>query len=292
VAVLLSLALGAAFLWLSPRYAPLLPLLVALGFLATWLPAELWTHSFPRLGSSAYHQGVGARRSWIDEAVGSNANVGVLWTGGNALAVWQNEFWNRSVDRVYDLGTPLPGDMPSTRVSVDRSTGELRDAHGQPVADPYVLSTTSVELVGKKIASDPVKQLVLYRVTPPARTTTQITGLYDERVSPWSDAHVTWRRSACRGGALVVRVSSDNQLFKGVTQTLAIGGTTPARTLPLPNTTSRRLLRLPLSPRNGVCRVDFSISPTRRPIDFPRLGLRDPRPLGLHFDSIAYVRPK
>lgn len=294
VAVLVSIALGAAFLWLGPRYAPLLPVLVALGFLVTWLPIELWTHSFPRLASSAYHQGIGQDqpKSWIDGAVGQDAHVAVLWSGGNALAVWENEFWNRSVDRVYDLGLPLPGDMPSTRVKVDQVSGVLRDAHGKPIDDRYVLTSATVELVGTRVASDPAKQLVLYRVTPPARTVTQITGLYDERVSPWSSAHVTWRRSACTGGELDVTVSSDNQLFKGVTQTLVLGGTTPAQTLQLPYTTTRRLLRLPLASQHGVCRVDFSISPTRRPIDFPRLGLRDPRPLGLHFDSIAYVRPK
>ena len=133
---------------------------------------------------------------------------------------------------------------------------------------------------------------MLYRVTAPARTTTQVTGLYDEAVSPWSQGHVTWRRSDCRGGVLTVRVSSDAQLFRGVTQTLAVGGTTHAQTLQLAPTTSRRPLRLPLVPRSGVCRVDFSISPTRRPVDFPRMHLSDPRSLGLHFDSIAYVPPK
>ena len=57
-------------------------------------------------------------RSWIDGAVGRDAHVAMLWTGGNALAMWENEFWNRSVDRVYNLRAPLPGDMPSTHVKV------------------------------------------------------------------------------------------------------------------------------------------------------------------------------
>jgi glycosyltransferase involved in cell wall biosynthesis len=289
--VLISLALGAAFLWLGPRHAPLLPVLVAVGFLATWLPLELWTHSFPRLASSAYHQGVGAQRSWIDRAAGRDAHVALLWTGGNELAAWENEFWNRSVDRVYNLGAPLPGDMPSTRVTVDRSTGVLHDRLGRPITAPYVLTNRSVQLVGKRVASDPAKQLVLYRVTAPARTTTQITGLYDEAVSPWSTGHVTWRRSDCRGGTLAVRVSSDTQLFRGVVQTLAITGTTPAQRLLIVPSTSRRLIRLPLTPRAGLCRVDFSISPTRRPVDFPRMHLSDPRSLGLHFDTIVYVPP-
>jgi glycosyltransferase involved in cell wall biosynthesis len=285
IAVLLSLVLGAAFLWLGPRHAPLLPVVVALGFLATWLPLQLWTHSFPRLGSSALNQGIGGQRSWIDAAVGRDAHVAVLWSGGNVLAVWENEFWNRSVDRVYDLGGPLPGDMPEIRVTADRSTGVLHDARGHTVADPYVLTHRSVELVGTPVASDPGKRLVLYRVQAPARTTTQITGLYDDPVSPWSSGHVTWRRVQCRGGALKVALRSDTTLFKGVTQTLAITGTTPARTLHLAPSRQPTLL-LPLAPVKGICRVDFRISPTRSP------GASDPRQLGMHFDLIRYVHPK
>ena len=286
VAVLVSLALGAAFLWLPPRHAPLLPVLVVLGFLATWLPLQLWTHSFPRLASSAYNQGVGAQRSWIDAAVGRDAHVGILWSGGNALGVWENEFWNRSIDRVYDLGQArLPGDMPEVRVTANRSTGVLHDAHGRELADTYVLTSSAVALVGKEIASDTAKRLVLYRVTAPARTATQITGLYDEPVSPWSNGHVTWQRSQCRGGVLQVALRSDTTLFKGVTQTLAISGTTPTQTLHLP-AKAHTALRLPLTATGGVCRVDFRISPTRSP------GGSDPRQLGLHFDLIHYVQPK
>jgi len=282
VAVLLSLALGAAFLWLGPRHAPLLPVVVALGFLATWLPLQLWTHSFTRLGSSAYHQGIGAERSWIDAAVGRDAHVGVLWSGGNVLAVWDNEFWNRSVDRVYDLGGPLPGDMPETHVTADRSTGVLHDAHGHTVSEPYVLTHNSVELVGTPVASDPAKHLVLYRVAMPARTTTQVTGLYDDT---WSTGHVSWRRSQCTGGVLKVALRSDTNLFKGLMQTLTISGTTPASTRHLAPS-DEPALRLPLTPVNGVCRVDFRISPTRSP------GASDARQLGLHFDVLRYVRPK
>jgi hypothetical protein len=286
VAVLLSLALGAAFLWLPARYAPVLPVLVAVGFLATWLPLQLWTHSFPRLATSAYNQGVAAQRSWIDAAVGRNAHVAVLWTGGNSLSEWENEFWNRSIDRVYSIGTPLPGDMPSTPVTVDRASGVIHDRDGKPIAASYVLANTGVALLGKPIASDPAKQLVLYRVSSPARTTTQIAGLYDEPSSPWSSGHVTWRRFDCRGSALSVVLRSDNQLFKSP-QTLAISGTTPAQTLTFaPGAT--KTLRLPLSPKRGVCRVDFSITPTHRPVDFPQLKNPDTRSLGLHFDSIRY----
>src|SRR5207302_707161 len=137
----------------------LMPLLVIALF--AWL--ELWTHSFPRLASSAYAQGIGKPgKSWIDRAVGRNAHVGVVFAGGNQLAVLENEFWNRSIDRVYGLGARLPGDMPEIQTSVDPATGRLRG-----VTELYVLAPRTVQLIGTRVAADPAKELVLYRVTQP-----------------------------------------------------------------------------------------------------------------------------
>jgi glycosyltransferase involved in cell wall biosynthesis len=293
VAVLLSLTLAAAFLWLPRRYAPALPVVVALGFLVTWLPLELWTHSFPRLASSAYAQGVGpGHESWIDRAVGRDAHVAAIWAGGNDLSVWENEFWNRSLDRVYDLTTPLGGGMPSTRVAVEQATGILRGAGGETIGERYVLAPKTVNILGRAVARDTAKELVLYRITPPARITTTITGLYPEPVSPWSNSHPAWTRYQCAGGALSVVLSSDSRLFHGVVQTVRISGTTPARTVPIRPTTSGKRLTFPLTPQNGVCRVAFAISPARRPSDYPQLHRNDSRLLGLHFDAISYRAPR
>ena len=286
VAVLLALALAACFLWLPRRYAPVLPALVAVGFLLTWLPLELWTHSFPRLASSAYAQGVGKPdKSWIDRAVGRNAHVGVVFAGGNNLAVLENEFWNRSVDRVYGLGARLPGDMPEIETSVDPATGELRG-----VTERYVLAPSTVQLVGTRIAADPAKELVLYRVTQPVRITTRVTGLYPTvpGVEAWSRGHVSWIHSQCTGGTLSVKVSSDAKLFAGTTSTVAISGTTTSRILTVSPTTVDRPITLKLTPSNGVCRVDFAISPTRVPAKV-EAGNSDTRRLGLHFTQPVYT---
>ena len=290
VAVIASIALGAAFLWLPRRYASLLSGLVALGFLATWLPVELWTHSFPRLSRSAVAEGVGVRdRSWIDRAVGPDARVAVLYSGGDKLAVWENEFWNRSVARVYELGVHLGGDMPETNVSVDRRTGVAHDAAGVPIRERYVLSSTRVSLVGQRIAEDASKQLVLYRVAGPVRTTTQISGLYPGNYHPWSNQHPVWTRAACTGGTLTVTLESDDRLFKGVTQTVTVSGTTAARTLRVPSTTAGKTYVFRLVPRHGICTVAFAITPARRPSVFLHTG--DTRLLGLHFDEIRYSPP-
>ena len=280
VAVLLALALAACFLWLPRRYAPLLPALVATGFLVTWLPLELWTHSFPRLASSAYAQGVGTKeKSWIDRAVGRNAHVGVIFAGGNNLSVLENEFWNRSVDHVYGLGARLPGDMPEIQTSVDPTTGAL-----QGVTERYVLAPSTVQLVGKRIAADPSKQLVLYRVAQPARVTTRVVGIFPTKpgVEAWSRGHVSWIRSQCTGGTLSVKVSSDEKLFPKA-QTLTVSGSTYTIA---PGTTDRSFT-FPLTPQNGVCRVDFAVSPTAVPAKVEP-GNHDTRRLGLHFTPFVY----
>jgi hypothetical protein len=142
------------------------------------------------------------------------------------------------------------------------------------------------------VARDPAKNLVLYRVSPPARTTEQITGLYDDPTRPWSTGQVTWQRVDCRGGALNVEVSSDTTLFHDVVQTLSISGTTKPRTLRIPPNTDHRLVKVPLVPQRGLCRVVFKISPTRVPANFPELQRNDQRRLGLHFDSRRYTPPK
>jgi len=203
--------------------------------------------------------------------------------------VWENEFWNRSVSRVYELGVHLGGDMPETDVSVERRSGVVHDEQGRPIQERYVLSSARVALVGRPIAEDSSKQLVLYRVTPPVRTTTQIRGLYPGTYHPWSGPHLTWTRAACTGGALTVTLESDNALFHGLVQTVAVSGTTGAHTLRIPATTPGRTFVLRLVPKHGVCTVSFAITPARRPSVV--LHTSDTRLLGLHFDEIHYSPP-
>src|SRR5439155_3013392 len=89
IVVLVCLALGAAFLWLPRTWAPVLPALVAIGFLCTWLPLQLWSHSFRSISIGAYFQGLkDQQRDWIDRSVGRDASVAVLWqAGGNPFTV-------------------------------------------------------------------------------------------------------------------------------------------------------------------------------------------------------------
>jgi hypothetical protein len=119
---------------------------------------------------------------------------------------------------------------------------------------------------------------VLYRVTGPVRTATQVTGWYADT---WTAPHVVWRRHACQRGVLRFNLRSDSGLFPGVTQRIAVSGTTVGRVILLP-TTKSRTVSLPLEPQAGACKVVLDVTPSRKPA-------ADPRRLGVHIDYFNYV---
>ncbi|MDQ1458772.1 MAG: hypothetical protein QOI08_256 [Actinomycetota bacterium] len=279
LAVLVAAALAAAFLWLPRRYAPALPVIVAFGFLLTWIPLQLWIHSFPRLSTAAYSTGISAPRSWVDKAVGRNADVTLVYTGDNPYRGWENEFWNRSVRRVYDLSAlPLIAGPTESTLTVQASTGLLRDPTGSAVHVSYVLADPSAQIVGTRIAEDAGKQMAVYRVDGLLRTTTSITGWYGDT---WTAPHVDWTRHGCTTGLLKVPVHSNPQLFAGVTQRIAVSGTTVPFVVRLPSTAAKTIV-VHLQPRDGTCRVNFDITPARQPPG-------DPRTLGILVAGFEYV---
>ena len=280
VAVLAAVALAALFLWLPRRYAPALPALVALGFLLTWLPLQLWVHSFPRLSAGAYATGIGpnVERSWIDKAVGQDAHVTLLYTGDNPYRGWENEFWNRSIRRAYHFGpaSTLAG-AAEPRV-VERSTGLFVTPNGEPVPVQYVLTDPTVQVVGKELASDPDRGLALYRVNGLLRSATTLIGWYGDT---WTAPRVDWTRRDCTRGELRVPVHSNPQLFPGVTQQIAVSGTTAPFVVSLPSTATKTVV-VHLQPRHGVCHVQLTISPAGH-------ALNDQRALGVLATGFEYV---
>ena len=82
---------------------------------------EDFDHGFPKASIGARYQGIKvAKRDWIDRRVGRDAHVAFLWSGGDKNAqfrLWENEFFNRSVGRVYDLHGPSPGALPETPIT-------------------------------------------------------------------------------------------------------------------------------------------------------------------------------
>jgi glycosyltransferase involved in cell wall biosynthesis len=286
LAVAASVALAALFLWLPRRYAPLLPALVALGFFLTWLPLQLWIHSFPRLSSATYTTGISAGKSWIDAAVGPNADVTIVWTGENPYRGWENEFWNRSVKRAYDLTPPdaLVAGASEPHLTVQASTGLLRDPAGKNVHVQYVLADPAARISGTRVAADDARAMVLYRVNGLLRTSTAITGWFGDT---WTEPTVTWLRRGCVRGVLRVPVRSDPTLYAGVVQHIAVSGTTRPFVVRLRSTSTKTIV-VPLTPRGGICRLRFEITPSRRPIDYPALNNSDSRTLGILISGFEY----
>jgi hypothetical protein len=276
------------FLWLPRRFAPALPAVVALGFFLTWLPLQLWIHSFARVSAASYTTGIGATSaSWIDDAVGRDADVTLVWTGDNPYRGWENEFWNRSVRRAYDVGAPpLVGGADELSLVADPKSGRLTLPGGEPVRVAYVLAPGDLQIVGERVAADVARQMFLYRVDGVLRSATTIHGW---EVDYWTGPRVEWTGHACSRGSLRIPVASDGNLFRGVTQTIAVSGTTPKPfTVRLPSTQTKTIV-VPLVPEGGVCHVRLAVSPTRRPVDYPALGNDDRRRLGVRVTGFQYV---
>jgi hypothetical protein len=256
-----------------------LPVFVALGFFLTWLPLQLWIHSFPRLSAAAYSTGIYAPRAWVDNAVGRNADVTLVFTGDNPYRGWENEFWNRSIRRVYDLGAPsLISGQSEPHVTVRPSTGVLQDPAAKPVRVQYVLADPAAQIVGVKIAEDTVEHMAVYRVDGVLRTSTSISGWHGDS---WTGPRVDWTRHACTGGQLQVPVHSSSELFAGVTQRIAVSGDTVPFVVRLPSTATKTII-VHLLPHGGVCHVRFDITPARKPPN-------DPRTLGILAAGFEYV---
>src|SRR5207253_4761523 len=124
---------------------------------------------------------------------------------------WENEFFNRSVRRVYSLSGKLGGDMPETHVGVDRASGIL-SAGGKPIDARYVLTDGSVGLLGTPVARDAARDIVLGRAAQPVRLATRIAGMWPGN-DRWSKPDVAWTREACRGGTLAVGLRTDIGLY-------------------------------------------------------------------------------
>jgi glycosyltransferase involved in cell wall biosynthesis len=284
VAVLLAVGLAGAFLWLPRRHAPWLPVLVAAGFLLTWIPLESWQYSFRGASVGAWYQGFGnaTPRTWIDGKVGSGADVAALVTSTsekNPFTIWQSEFWNRSVRNVYEVSGHLSGSMPEPRLQLDQASGRLL-LRGKPVTPAYVLVDQSADVNGTVVASDAQRQLRLVRVAGPLRLTTRVIGMWPG-TDRWSKPHLSWIRSDCRGGTLTVRLRTDTSTFPHG-QRVAIGGSTTAQTVRLTQGGVDRTVEIPVTSSGGTCRVDFTVTPSKVP------GHGDPRLLGTHFDSFSF----
>lgn len=121
------------------------------------------------VASNAADFGLGSSSAaWIDRAVPRGAQVSVIWTGVDRrgvngwYAIWENEFFNRSVGPVYYLDEPVRYGLGQTKLH--RAGEDLVRASGKTVRAEYVLTDGTLPIVGRRIASDRSTGMALYRV--------------------------------------------------------------------------------------------------------------------------------
>ena len=160
----ISLSLAGLFYLLRPPRLPFVaPLLVLLLFITVSGSAERWYHLEGAAASS------GPRHDWIDDAIGSKTEAVVIWSGrGRPHLIWENEFFNRSVGRVYYLREPSWEGLPEQKLIVRRRSGLLVDEAGRPLRARFALVDPWVVLRGRVVAREGTSGMRLYRLSGPS----------------------------------------------------------------------------------------------------------------------------
>jgi hypothetical protein len=282
VAVGICAMLGAAAAAVvRPRYAWLLPAAVLVFYAVIELrPIQ---RRIEQASTDAVRAGIPNTRNWVDRKEGGDSDVALLVNGGyTALPYWENDFFNRSVGKVYALAGPFDS-LPRYDLAPTAS-GVLHDVTGKPIRQRYVLSNYQVVPEGRVIADDPGTGMTLYETKGPLRIKGTLVGLFVDR---WSGGAALWTQYGCDGGTLTAHLLSDPNLFhrgvQGLTAQLN-GKTIAQKRVP---TTRRSTFSVPLPRRRGVCAVNFLVGPTAVPAQvLPGEG--DIRELGIRFLGFDY----
>src|SRR5581483_6203003 len=179
------LAVVLALFALVPRRAiSLLPALLVAALAAASVQASREAVDQARLRRTMF---LGADPAWIDRA--ADGPVAFLFVpGADWTGVWQTIFWNRKIDRVYDLGgVQVTGPLPQRRL--DFAPGGRLLVGGRVATPRYVVApvgaiqgapffsfagevVTDVERPGSRLGN-----LALWKLTQPPRAISQLTGL-------------------------------------------------------------------------------------------------------------------
>ena len=199
--------------------------------------------------------------------------------------MWENEFFNRSIRRVYDLGSQAPGNLPESPLA-PQPDGTLATA-GHAIDVPYAVADESSHIAGTPLARDSRIGLVLLATHGVLRLAYATTGIYPGDV--WSGSSVSFTRFRCTGGSVRVLLGSDGTLFKRAQTVKGVSGAHRASVTFAPSTTPT--LRLLMTGRpDGTCRARFTVSPTAVPAAIESLS-NDTRVLGARFLAFRYTAP-
>lgn len=240
------------------------------------------------LSSAArYAGGLGSDPSWVDHAIGKDKRVDILYSTdfADAHVAWQAEFWNRSVRRLFGVTAqdPFIPDVSTSLTAKGRIVPDLPSTSPDR-APRYVLASNRADVVGERLAS--AGQLVLWRVRPPLRLNSVVSGI---TADGWTGPSATYTRYVPPPGARRAVVAVTRPGFWDVPPARAVAVVGPFRVVNGVPTITRvwarrtvvvrsgqtRLLSLPL--RAGPFQVRLTIDPTFSPSQF---GFADTRMLG------------
>lgn len=251
--------------------------------------------------SQRWVQATGPQRSWIDAAVGTDANkVGYIYIANPSVSastdvLLNTEFWNRSVGDIYTLGSQQLCPLSARPLGIDNASGELVEpgTDGRRVRQRYLVTDGSLDLAGTAVrgGGSPVQPLTVYRPTQPARLASRTFGVFADG---WTGADATFVRywsPKRRSGSVVVTAGRAGWTGSDVKArvTLAVR-TLSTRSGPFPTEhrtwtahagRSRTFrLRVPQPPFE----VTLHVAPTFSPSTY---GVPDSRQLGVQL-SVSY----
>lgn len=164
----LAVVAGAVCLGRGARSALACWAIVGLAFAWTTLAAHA---AMTGASTRATEVGVGRDTRWIDHAVPRGSTVVALWDSQGVArlgsqVIWMNEFFNRQVGTVVEIGTPMKYALPSRKAFI--AGGIVRGMDGGPVEARYVLVPCWIRVQGVRVARDSEADASVYR-TPDGR---------------------------------------------------------------------------------------------------------------------------
>ena len=269
---------GALAVALIPRrYAVLLPVALLLYYGVATRPVEA---RIRQASHGAWEAGARPDYNWVDDAVGADADVAQVWTGGgNHFSFWESEFYNRSVDPIYALSQPF--DAFGQRMARILPDGRV-EYLGRPLDLRYALTDIWTKLQGEFVTRNDLTGMAVYRLDGPLVVIESLQGLFPDR---WTGASAIYRRYDCERGSLVLDFETNPVLHpKRFSVIVSQHGAETGR-LVVPPRPARKVLSVPLRPRDHFCEASFAIPTASATVETPG----DLRQLGLRINSVRYV---
>ncbi len=273
--------IGSLAALMTPKKSLMLVVVVAGLFVVTSAAVNKRTD---KASTSAVAQGITGPRDWIDQTVGAGAEVAVLYPGASEpLRVWENEFFNRSIQLIYSIGVPMPGGLPDTVVNANPN-GSIVNRPGFPVAADYVLVDFSTSVVGTVIARDAGTGMTLVRASGPLRLSQAVSGVY---LDHWTGSQASFTKYDCHGGSVSVSIWLDTFLR---TDTVIVTPIIDGKAMPdvsiVPGAPPT-VVETRVAPTSGQCQVNYVVASTVVPSQLT--GSSDTRNLGVLMDDFSYT---